>query len=114
MSTGLRDALQKPIRRRVTIRVPPGHARQLDQYRNKSRVVRDATHAYLTAYADSNTTIQQPDDALTKCGSSDRLSIRVTQELLDDIHTLIDEGHAPTRSAVIRRAIARYLDGRQG
>jgi Arc/MetJ-type ribon-helix-helix transcriptional regulator len=117
MSTGLRDALRKPVRRRVTFHVPRSHSRQLDEYRNKSRIVRDAVHAYLDANADSNTQLHPPDDPLTHFTESVRLTIRVTQELLDDIDDIdghVDAGRAPNRSAVIRRAIAWYLDGRQG
>jgi metal-responsive CopG/Arc/MetJ family transcriptional regulator len=56
MSTGIRDALQKPLQQRVTI--------------------------------------------------------RVTEELLDDVDRLVEAGHCPSRSAAFRRAIARYLNGR--
>lgn len=115
MSTGLRDALQKPLQQRITIRVPSRHAHQLDDYRNKSRVVRDATHQYLDRHADPETTLHPPDDELlTRSAEWDRVTTRVTEELLDDVDRLVDAGRAPSRSAIFRRAIARYLDGRQG
>jgi metal-responsive CopG/Arc/MetJ family transcriptional regulator len=115
MSTGLRDALQKPLKQRVTIRVPSRHARQLDDYRNKSRVVRDATHQYLDLHADPETTLHPPDgDRLTRSAEWDRVTTRVTQELLDDVDRLVDARRAPSRSAVIRRAIARYMGGDDG
>jgi Arc/MetJ-type ribon-helix-helix transcriptional regulator len=115
MSTGLRDALQKPLKQRVTIRVPSRHARQLDDYRNKSRVVRDATHQYLDLHADPETTLHPPDDnLLTQSAEWDRVTTRVTEELLDDVDGVVKAGRAPSRSAVIRRGIARYLGGEDG
>jgi metal-responsive CopG/Arc/MetJ family transcriptional regulator len=120
MSTGLRDALQKPLKQRITIRVPSRHARQLNDYRNKSRVVRDATHQYLDRHADPETTLHPPDDnLLTHSAEWDRVTTRVTEELLDDVDGVAgswaaEAGRAPNRSAVIRRAIARYLGGEDG
>ena len=115
MSTGLRDALQQPLKQRVTIRVPSKHAHQLDDYRNKSRVVRDATHQYLDIHADPETTLHPPnDDLLTQSAEWDRVTTRVTEELLDDVDRLVEAGHCPSRSAAFRRAIARYLGGDDG
>jgi len=105
MSTSLHDTEREHVNHRIYARIPTTHAHRLNTHRNKSKIVRHATHAYLDAPIDHD----QQGDPLTWAAATRRQTIRVTGSLLNEIDHFIDAGHAPNRSVVVRQAIARYL-----